>query len=66
MSFFRTDDPLADFERWDAEQARRQERLPKCDLCGRPIEEHYYLIGTEKICPDCLENEYGRDVDLDE
>jgi formylmethanofuran dehydrogenase subunit E len=66
MSFYITDDPIADFDRYDTAQAKRLERLPKCDLCGAPIYERYYLIGTDKVCPDCLENEYGREVDLDE
>ena len=36
---FRTDDPVADFERHDREQARRLARLPTCERCGHPIQQ---------------------------
>ena len=57
--FFKTDDPLADFDRWDAEQAREFERLPICENCGeRVTDDHFYMINDEVICPGCLESDY--------
>ena len=56
MSFFRSDDPGRDFDKWDAEQAQLLERLPKCDICDHPIQDdHYYQISGENYCPGCLE-----------
>ena len=66
MSFFRSDDPGRDFDRWDAEQSKKLERLPKCGICGEPIQsEHYYEINGDNVCPDCLENEFRKDVDFE-
>ena len=42
MSRFHTDDPDADFIRWDAYQTQKQERcksmLVRCDICHRAID----------------------------
>lgn len=59
-----TDNPLADFASWDAEQTEQLERLPVCADCGEPVQDdHYYLINDEVICPDCLESGYRKDID---
>lgn len=59
-----TDNPLADFESWDAEQTAKLERLPVCADCGEPVQDdHYYLINDEVICPDCLESGYRKEID---
>ena len=53
-----TDDPIADFDRYDAECERKLERLPKCRFCEEPItDETGYFIDHEYICSDCLESE---------
>lgn len=52
---FYTDDPIADFNRYDDEQQRCLERLPRCAECGEHIQQddavcmdgHYY-------CDECL------------
>lgn len=55
----RTDDPIADFNRWDAEQQAKLEKLPVCADCGEHIQaDHYYLINDAPICPDCLDSYY--------
>lgn len=52
-----TDDPLADFERYDAEQERRLARLPLCSVCGEHIQdEEAYFIGGRWICEDCIDS----------
>lgn len=59
----RTDDPIADYLRWEAEQGERECR-PICADCGFEIEDdHFYLIGDECICPACLEVGYRKDID---
>lgn len=59
MSFYRTDDPAADFDRLDRQQSKWLASLPVCGNCGKPIQdEHYYLISGENICPDCMDNDF--------
>ena len=63
---FYTNDPLNDFRRHDAEQQNELDRLPKCDICDRPIQDdHYYQINGDNVCPECLDNHFRKDVDLD-
>lgn len=63
---FYTDDPFADFDRYDAEQQKQLDRLPKCDICDHPIQDdHYYQINGDNVCPACLDNEFRKDVDFD-
>lgn len=61
---FRTDDPIADFERYDAMKEERLERLPKCIYCDHPIQtEKLYVINDEFVCPDCLVEHHEKEVD---
>lgn len=51
-----TDDPIADFYRYDHEQQKRLKELPVCCYCNNPIEDDFcYEINGELICTDCLE-----------
>lgn len=57
-----TDDPIADFEGYDAEQNRRIEQLPVCADCGHPIHDEFaYYINGEWICEICMDS-YKREV----
>lgn len=57
MSVYRTDDPHADFDCWDAEQTAKLDKLPVCSECDHPIQtEKCYEINGELICPECLED----------
>lgn len=59
--FFRSGDPLRDFDRYDAYQAQQEARLPVCDKCGKRIhDEIYFDINAEILCEDCMFDEYGR------
>jgi formylmethanofuran dehydrogenase subunit E len=60
-----TDDPIADFDRYDREQAQYEARLPRCANCGEPIHEKYYYIEGDIICEECLESNYAHDVEID-
>lgn len=61
--FYRTDDPIADFNRYDREQARERRKLPRCRDCGEHITDDYaYFIGDEWICDNCM-NEYRKYVE---
>lgn len=53
---FRTDDPLSDFSRHDAEQEDALELLPMCADCGERIQEEMcFVINDETICESCME-----------
>ena len=56
----RTDDPIADFSRWDYEQASNEELLPTCDCCGDRITDDTFIRIKYKrkyinVCNDCAE-----------
>ena len=61
-----TDDPVADFERYDAEQQALMDELPVCDYCEEPIQDNYYYeIGNECLCENCLNEQFRKDVEYD-
>lgn len=50
-----SDDPVADFERYDEDQNKWLERRPVCADCGEHIQdERAYYINGEWICRDCM------------
>lgn len=64
LVFYRTDDPAADFDRWDAEQEAELEKLPVCSYCDLPIQdEYFYEINDEVICEECLNQNFRKSVD---
>lgn len=57
-----TDDPIADFDRWDTDQHKQLEQLPVCEDCGEHIQdETAFYINGEWICEDCMDS-YRREV----
>ena len=59
-----TDNPLADFNRYDAEQERKRQQLPKCYECGEPLTDDWcYEIDGEYICEECLNNNHRKRVE---
>ena len=51
-----SDDPLMDFERWDAEQYDELKERPRCSQCDEPIQEDSaFRINDELICEECME-----------
>lgn len=63
MSIYRSDDPIRDFDRWQAEQQAWEDSLPHCDRCGEPIDDYVYEIDGEILCHDCVVDKYRRDVE---
>ena len=62
---FRTDDPIADFNRWNAEQESWLVERPVCADCDEPIQDdHCFEINGEYICPRCMEDLHRRDVEF--
>lgn len=59
-----TDNPVADFENYDAEQTIQLNRLPKCCCCSEPIQDEYcYEINGEYMCIHCLNEYFRKDVE---
>lgn len=60
---FYTDDPIADYERYSAQQEAELDRLPRCSECDQPIQEEYaYYINGEWICESCMNSYYRKEV----
>ena len=54
MPRYYSDDPIADFERWDREQQKLLDKLPKCYACEEPIQDDVcYCINGHKYCLEC-------------
>lgn len=59
-----TDDPVADYERYDAEQERALERLPRCTCCNEPIQQDDAVcINDEWFCDGCLVDYFRKPID---
>lgn len=59
--FYKTDDPVRDFERHDAEQEAARELLPICEECEGRIEDDFlYNINDCLICEECLNKHYRK------
>lgn len=62
---FRTDDPVADFERHDREQARKLAKLPTCERCGNAIQQEWAVcIEGFWYCDDCIEF-YRKEIEIE-
>ena len=61
MSFFRTDDPLADFARHNARQEAWLARQPVCVHCGHHIQEENLVdINGELYHEQCAHDEFRK------
>lgn len=59
-----SNDPVRDFERYDAEQTREIESLPVCEYCDQHIQDDYaFRINDEIICERCLIENFRKDID---
>ena len=61
---YRTDNPEADFNRWDADQAREAARYPVCAYCGYSIQEDkLFDIDGDTYHIECAEEEFKKDTE---
>jgi formylmethanofuran dehydrogenase subunit E len=59
-----TDDPLRDFDRYDALMADKEAKLPHCEKCGDPINDDiYFEIDGEILCENCMCDIYARSTE---
>ena len=54
---FYSDDPLADYDRYETEQEKWLNTLPVCVCCGDPIQdEYYYNFDGDNVCNEHLQD----------
>lgn len=52
------------FLRHQAEQDNKLEKMPVCSICEEHVQEdRVYVINGDIVCPYCLEEEFGRNVE---
>lgn len=61
---YRTDDPIADAARYDAERERELRKRPKCGCCRHPIQDDYlFEVNGVLYCEECSNDEFRKPVD---
>jgi hypothetical protein len=60
---FITDDPIADFHRYDAEQCEKLSKRPVCEYCGKHIQEDHYYYVDGIVCGECLDENHKRYIE---
>ena len=64
LVFFRSDEPVTDFDRYDTEQEKQLEKCPKCSMCDEYIQDDFlYEINDELICEECLKDNFRKPVE---
>ena len=63
MPRFYSDDPVRDFDRYDAMMAQQEARLPKCEKCGDVCPESFFEIDGELLCEECMRDRFERSTD---
>lgn len=54
-----SDNPVADFHRYDAEQEAKLEKQPRCRKCKKRIQDDIcYRINDEIYCEECHNDEF--------
>ena len=52
------------FLKHQADQDSKLEKMPVCSICEEHIQEdRVYVINGDIVCPYCLEDEYGHNVE---
>lgn len=63
LVFYRTDDPVKDAERYDAEQEAELKKMPKCSKCGEHIQDGYLFdIEDTLYCEECAYELFRKDA----
>ena len=64
MFLFRTDNPIADFNRYDAECEAWLKSRPECSHCGHHIQEDLaYHVNDEGWHKSCFDNNFLKSVE---
>ena len=60
---FYSSNPVADFERYDAQKEAELDKLPVCVCCEQPIQEEYgFCIDGDWYCEECLNAEFRKEI----
>ena len=59
---FLTGNPVADAERYHAEQDRKLDMLPKCSCCNEPITTEKAIYYNDQWCCRSCEQEFWEDI----
>ena len=63
---YRTDNPLRDFDRHEAEQEEALKRLPVCQICGERIQDEYaFNIFGDWYHEECYKKDYLKSIPYD-
>ena len=63
-AMFYTDDPVKDHDRYQDEQDKQLQKLPKCSICDYHIQDDYlYEINDELICESCIKDNFRKNVE---
>ena len=61
---YRTDDPIADAARYDADCERELRKRPKCVYCRRHIQDDFLFdIDGVLSCEDCTKERFRKPVE---
>ena len=54
-----TNDPIADYHTYAADQESELAKLPRCSVCDEPIQDDYcYMVNDEPVCEECMNRDY--------
>ena len=54
---YRSDNPIADAERYLAKEEANLENLPECECCGEPITDEFaFLVDDRWYCECCIDD----------
>lgn len=62
MYIQRSNNPVADAERYYESIEIPAEAYPLCEECGRSVEDDFYIIDGSIYCEDCVEDLYKTDI----
>ena len=57
-----TDNPVADAERYAAEQEEELEKLPICECCGEPIQQEKAIYYNDQWCCEDCEHDFWQNI----
>lgn len=60
-----TDNPVADAERYAAEQEEELEKLPICECCGEPIQQEKAIYYNDQWCCEDCEYDFWSNIRQD-
>lgn len=57
---YKFEDPIIDWDAYEADREKEDENFPCCDQCGDVIYEMKFEINDETLCEECVREVYGK------